>query len=76
MVHQLYIKFSKILLPTIVQLRGQFGPPIQPNKEIASLVNSITNLFIQKLKNAGSKKLNNDILVHAGLNIIGKKIKK
>ena len=75
------IKFSKTQLSKIVQLGGFligppniFGPPIIP--EITSLVNPIINSVVKELKNTGTKKLNKDILVDAGLNIIGKKIKK
>ena len=75
------IKFSKTQLSKIVQLGGFvfgpddiFGPPIIP--EITSLVNLIINSFVKKLKNTGTKNLNKDILPDAGLNIIGKKIKK
>ena len=41
-----------------------------------SITDSTVNSFKKELKNTGNKKLNNDILVHEGLNIIGKKIKK
>ena len=66
------IKFSKTQLSKIVQLGGfLFGPPIQPIKEITSLANSITNSFKEEINNTGTKKLNNDILVDAGLDITG-----
>ena len=38
-------------------------------------MNSIKNLLEKELKNTGTKKLNDDILVNE-VNIIGKKIKK
>ena len=41
-----------------------------------SLANSIKNSFKKELKNAGTKKLNDDTLVDAGLNITGKEVKK
>ena len=41
-----------------------------------SITDSTVNSFKKELKNTGNKKLNNDILVDEGLNIIGKKIKK
>ena len=50
MVHQLYIKFSKIQLSKIVQLGGQFGPPIQPNKEIASFREFYNEFIYTKIK--------------------------
>ena len=37
-------------------------------------MNSIKNLLVKELKNTGTKKLNDDILVNE-VNIIGKKIK-
>ena len=55
----------------IVQLGGfLFGAPIQPVKEITLLVNPITSSLKKELKNTSTKKLNNDILVDAGLNFI------
>ena len=76
------IRFPKTQLSKIVQLGGFlfgppniFSPPIEPNKKMTSLANQITNSFIKELKNAGTKKLNNDILVDAGLDTVGKKIK-
>ena len=59
----------------IVQFGGfLFGPPTLP--EITSLVNPVINSFVKELKNTGTKKLGKVILVDAGLNIIGKNIKK
>ena len=55
-----------------VQL-GEPGSPITPIKEIIIIVNTIVK---KELKSTGTKQLNNDILVDAALNIIGKKIKK
>ena len=71
MVYQLIQNFQILNCPKTVQLGGfLFGPPIQPIKEIKSLVNSITSSLKKELKNISAKKLN-DILVDAGLNIIG-----
>ena len=39
-------------------------------------MNSIVNSYVKELKNADNKKVNNEILVDTGLNIIGEKIKK
>ena len=59
----------------IAQSRGfLFGWSIQPIKEITSLANSIRHSFKKELKNTGTKKLNNDILLDARRNIIRKKI--
>ena len=55
-----------------VQL-GEPGSPITPIKEITIIANIIVK---KELKSTGTKQLNNDILVDAALNIIGKKIKK
>ena len=55
-----------------VQL-GEPGSPMTPIKEIKIIANTIVK---KELKSTGAKQLNNDILVDAGLNIIGKKIKK
>ena len=73
------IKISKTQLTKIIQSRGFiFGSPnmIGPGiisdiftKELYSLLKSIS-------KNLDVKKLNEDDLVNAGLNIIGKRIKK
>ena len=61
----------------IVQLGGLlFATPNIFEEIIWSPANSITNSFVNELKNTDTKKLNNDILVDAGLNIIGKKSKK
>ena len=68
------IKFSKTHLSKIVQFKGfLFGPPTLPE---ITLVNPIINSFVKELKNTGTKKLGKVILVDAGLNIIGKNIKK
>ena len=40
------------------------------------MMNSIVNSYVKELKNADNKKVNNEILVDTGLNIIGEKIKK
>ena len=40
------------------------------------MMNSIVNSYFKELKNADNKKVNNEILVDTGLNIIGEKIKK
>ena len=45
---------------------------MEPIKRFFSLANSIAKVS----KNMGAKKINNDILVDAGLNLLGKKIKK
>ena len=76
---------NKLLLPDtqISKIRKAFTTnssanirfPKFPNKKMTSLANQITNSFIKELKNAGTKKLNNDILVDAGLDTVGKKIK-
>ena len=47
------------------------GLPITLIKRITSLANS----FAKELKITGTEKLSNDILVDAGINIIGEKIK-
>ena len=39
-----------------------------PVKERTSLINSIMNSVLKKLKNTGTEKLNHDILVDAGIN--------
>ena len=39
-------------------------------------MNSIVNSYVKELKNADNKKVNNEILVDTGLNIIVEKIKK
>ena len=59
---------------TVQFVRFILGPPILP--EITSLADPIINSFVKELKNTDTKKINKDILVDAGLNIIGKKIKK
>ena len=53
-----------------------FAPPIRPITEVTSLANLMNSSFKKPLKNTGTKKLNDDILVDTGLNIIGKNIKK
>ena len=40
------------------------------------IINSVANSFKKELQNAGPKELNSNLLVDAGLNIIGKIIKK
>ena len=50
-----------------------FGPPTLPE---ITLVNPVINSFVKELKDTGTKKLGKVILVDAGLNIIGKNIKK
>ena len=55
-------------------LRGfLFGPPNifgapMPIRERTSLINSIMNSALKKLKNIGTEKLNHDILVDTGIN--------
>ena len=69
------IKFSDTQVSEIAQLGGlPFGSPI-PIKKIV-LANSIKNSFGKELKNTATEKLNDDILVDAGLNMISKKIKR
>ena len=43
-------------------------------KEMISLANSTKCSFQKELKNTGTKKINDDIVVDAGFNIISKKI--
>ena len=71
-----YIKFSKTQLSKMIQ-SGKFIYPECYNKfPPFKTINSVGNSFEKELKNAGSKGLNNDLIVDAGLNIISKKIKK
>ena len=61
--------------PNILGRTG-INPPNCTIKKIKSLADSITNSFVKELKNAGTKKLNKDILADAEPNKIGKKFKK
>ena len=69
-------KFSKTQLSKVVQFGGFIlGLPDifhLPTKGSMSIVNSVAN----ESKKTGGKKLNKDSFVDAGLNIIGKNIKK
>ena len=51
-----------------------FDPPIIP--VITSLANQIISSFVKELKDMGTKIINKDIHVDAGLIIIGEKIRK
>ena len=60
-----------------------FGPPHTFDSGVSDIVNapfqgfsSLANSVSKETKNMGAKKINNEILVDAGLNLIGKKIKK
>ena len=72
------MKFSKTQLSKILQLggflfsSGILNLAMAPIKRFFSLENSIA----KELKNGGAKKINSDILVDAGLNLLGSKIKK
>ena len=61
----------------IAQLGGfLFGPSFSSIKEIISLANSVTNSFVKESMITCFKKLSNDFVVDAGLNIINKNVKK
>ena len=70
------VKFSKIQLSNIVQLREFLISPPKLPEITPSLANTIINSFLKGLKNTCTKKVDNDILVDSGLNLIAKEIKK
>ena len=80
------IKFSKTQLAKMIQsggfmslvpLYGSSDPPFRKTFSSAkSLAESLTNSYAKELKNTGSKKLDENTLVDAGLSLLGKKIFK
>ena len=78
------IEFSNTQLSKMIQAGGFiFGPPNIFDSGVSDIVNapfqgfsSLVNPISKETKNMGSKKINNESIVDAGLNLIGKKIKK
>ena len=65
-------RLSKTQLSKMVQFGRFLLPDILPFK----LVNSVTNSFVKESIITCFKKLSNDFVVDAGLNIINKNVKK
>ena len=76
------IKFSKTQLAKMIQSGGfmslvpLYGSSDPPFRKTFSSAKSLTNSYAKELKNTGSKKLDENTLVDAGLSLLGKKIFK